>query len=138
MKDKWQIEIDSISVSVSGKETNVCTKCQAILNVGVRYIFGPTDIVNSMMKAFTGVESINGEYVVDCSRALSLPVLVFQIKGVRMSIGPTEYVSKDRKSCILFIAGGYENWIIGDPFLFNYYSIYDMSKNRIGLAFAKK
>jgi len=104
-------------------------------------------------------KSWNGAYTVDCDKVASLPDITFTFSGYNFSLPATDYILNTQGTCISSFQGldippplgtpthpqPHRNctndvgpiWIIGDTFLRKYYSIYDLGKDRVGLAKSK-
>jgi len=88
-----------------------------------------------------------GEVKEDCSNLKSLPTITLSINGKDFDMGPDFYVLKVKEGgvfgktvCQLGIAalGGVPMWILGDPFLRKYYTVWDADQQRVGFALAKQ
>lgn len=62
--------------------------------------------------------------------------LIIRIEGVNFEIKPEGYLYEGHYGCVFGIKETISDnmLILGDTFLRNYYSIYDMQNNRLGLA----
>ena len=108
-----------------------------------------------MNKEIGAKKSWNGAYTVDCDKVKSLPDITFNFSGHNFSLPATDYILNTQGTCISSFQGidippplGKISpalssmrllttgpiWIIGDTFLRRYYSIYDLGKDRVGLA----
>merc|ERR1719181_1374124 len=81
----------------------------------------------------------------DCSNVDKLPTITFSIGGKNWDLGPDFYVIKvsdgGKDQCELGIQGinaGVPIYILGDPFLRKYYTVWDHDQNRVGFALAKQ
>jgi len=80
----------------------------------------------------------------DCSNRDSLPTIAFTLSGIDMPLGPDFYVlygddGTGQMTCQLGIESldpGLPFWILGDPFLRKYYTIFDRVNNQVGFATA--
>ena len=87
------------------------------------------------------------QYAMPCERVSGLPPITFRIAGREFTLTGEEYVLRAealgaKPSCLLGIMAmdipppNGPLWILGDVFLSKYVSIYDVGKDRIGLALA--
>ncbi|KAJ3017672.1 UNVERIFIED_CONTAM: hypothetical protein HDU68_011521 [Siphonaria sp. JEL0065] len=88
--------------------------------------------------------SQSGIYAVDCNFAKSLPSITLTLNNRPFELSPNDYIMYDGRTfansdnCALAFSvskdGGH--WIIGDPFLYRYYSVYDLKNKQMGFALA--
>jgi len=141
----WEFQIDSVYVG----STIVSGTTYGIADTGTTFIIGPVAQVQALNAGLGATyDSSNGMYVLDCSSgALSLlPTVTFVIGGTAFALTPSQYlvmyetgpsgylcysvfVPKDQQDSY-----GNTFWILGDYFLFRYYSIFDISNNQVGFA----
>lgn len=123
-------------VFVSGKMIHQCALdyCPTVVDTGTSIIVGPPYGVNSLVEAIGTVNT-------DCSNVASLPTIAFQIAGTTFDLTPDIYVLKvdtnNGTQCMLGIEASWETtplWILGDPFLRAYYTVFDRDQNRVGFA----
>jgi len=136
----WEIGLDSFSF---GKETLELENTGAAIDTGTSLIALPSDIAELLNKEIGAKKSWNGAYTVDCDKVASLPDITFTFSGYNFSLPATDYILNTQGTCISSFQGldippplG-PIWIIGDTFLRKYYSIYDLGKDRVGLAKSK-
>jgi len=134
----WLVGMSSISASSGAKNiTHNCllNECLAVIDTGTSVIIGPPYEANAIIEFI-------GPVAVDCSNVNKLPIVSFHIAGTYLPLPPSYYViqqtnSTGAVSCQLGIMSSWETapfWILGDPFLRYYYSIYDRSRDRVGFA----
>lgn len=131
----WLITGDSIEVA--GKDVGVCSKCALVVDTGTSILTGPPGTIDPLLKAIGNVSS-------DCSNVDSLPTLTFNIASKPFTLEPSFYVLKAPDSngnmeCQLGIEAlnpGIPLWILGDPFLRKYYTLFDRDQNTVSFATA--
>ncbi|XP_071387445.1 pepsin A-like [Centroberyx affinis] len=126
----WNIVIDSITIN--GNTVACSGSCEAIVDSGTSLIIGPNrDIsnINGWVGAYTGQF---GNAIVGCSNINLMPDVVFHINGYSFSLPPSAYVMKSEYGCKTgFEAGG---WILGEVFLRQFYTVFDVGNNMVGFA----
>jgi cathepsin D len=129
--DSWQIPADD--AGVDGKAAGFKGKT-AIIDTGTSYILMPPADADALHQLIPG-SSQNGErYVVPCSSSANV---YFTISGVKYSVSPKDYVGKQSGTgCQSNIIGhqpfGPDDWILGDVFLKNVYTVLDFDHGWIG------
>uniref|UniRef100_A0A4W2DMJ1 Peptidase A1 domain-containing protein n=1 Tax=Bos indicus x Bos taurus TaxID=30522 RepID=A0A4W2DMJ1_BOBOX len=132
----WLISMNHISMN--GNIVACSHGCQAFVDTGTSLIYGPTDLVTNINKLMNA-RLENSEYAVLCDAVKTLPPVIFNINGIDYPLPPQAYITKDKNSCISIFQGGLENlspdnWLLGDVFLRQYFSVFDRKNERIGLA----
>ncbi|OXB70216.1 UNVERIFIED_CONTAM: hypothetical protein H355_012689 [Colinus virginianus] len=135
----WQVAIDEFAIGQS--VTGWCSQgCQAIVDTGTFLLTVPQQYLSSFLQA-VGAQETSFGYAVDCNKIQSLPTISFIINGVQLPLTPSAYVLKSNGYCTVGIEvtylpsqNGQPLWILGDVFLKEYYTIFDMAYNRIGFA----
>ena len=135
----WLIHGDDIKVD--GSSMSACggllsKSCNFVVDTGTSIITGPSKKLNPIMEKI-------GEVKQDCSNIDKLPTIQFTLAGKDFDLEPEFYVLK-----IADGQGGYECelgmqsmdqlglWILGDPFLRKYYTVFDRANDRVGFALA--
>ncbi|XP_052554345.1 pepsin B-like isoform X2 [Tympanuchus pallidicinctus] len=135
----WQVAIDEFSIGQSAM--GWCSQgCQAIVDTGTFLLTVPAQYLSRFLQAVGAQETSYG-YAVDCNMIQSLPTISFIINGVQLPLTPSAYVLNNDGYCTVGIEvtylpsqNGQPLWILGDVFLKEYYTIFDMAYNRIGFA----
>uniref|UniRef100_A0AAY5EKL3 Renin n=1 Tax=Electrophorus electricus TaxID=8005 RepID=A0AAY5EKL3_ELEEL len=136
LKGYWQIKIDEVKLQGT---TTFCRShsCQAIVDTGTSLISGPTFEIQILQQLIGASPTSIGEYVVNCTRISSLPVVSLVLNGVEYFLTDIIY---NKEICISgFQATDVSSsvghmWILGDVFLSQVYSIYDRGQDRVGFA----
>ncbi|XP_054837019.1 pepsin B-like [Eublepharis macularius] len=135
----WQIGIEEFAIG--NQATGWCSQgCQAIVDTGTFLLAVPQQYMGNFLQA-VGAQQYNGEYVVNCNNVQSMPTITFVINGSQFPLPPSAYVANNNGYCSVQIEATYlpsptgqPLWILGDVFLKEYYSVYDMANNRVGFA----
>jgi len=144
----WQVKMDGVKVGDLTLAPN--GGYVGISDTGTSLIVAPNQAVLAIGKAL-GAQAIKNEqgeivaFVMSCKQAPQLPDLVFTFDGIDHHVDAKSYLLElhdpdEPEACELGIqmSGNDENeWILGDVFIRDVYQIYDMGKNRIGMAQAK-
>jgi hypothetical protein len=112
-------------------------RCKAAVDTGTSLITGPSEAINKL-------QEMMGQ-VTNCEDLSGMPTITFMIDGLPYPLTPQQYVlqfeAEDGQpaSCLL----GFKAldvppprgplWVLGDVFLRTYFSVFDRSRNRIGL-----
>ncbi|XP_066524969.1 nothepsin [Hoplias malabaricus] len=145
VKSYWQIKIDVVRVQGTDSfcQDDVYS-CQAIVDTGTSLITGPTVDIMILQQLIGATPTPIGEFLVDCSRISSLPVVSFVLNGVEYSLPSEAYVKKELVGGKVICLSGFQAvdissptgplWILGDIFLTQFYSVYDRGQDRVGFA----
>uniref|UniRef100_A0A2I3HIQ0 Peptidase A1 domain-containing protein n=1 Tax=Nomascus leucogenys TaxID=61853 RepID=A0A2I3HIQ0_NOMLE len=95
----------------------------AILDTGTSLLVGP------------GIQQAIGATAGQYNEASSMPTVAFEIHGKKYPLPPSAYTSQDQGFCTSSFQGDYssQQWILGDVFIREYYSVFDRANNRVGL-----
>jgi len=116
--------------------------CPMVVDSGTSIIVAPSNEFSAINKTLPVLKS-------DCSNVESMPTITITIAGKAFTLEPDFYVLRGADTngvdtCQLGIQGmsvvatGGFLWILGDPFLRKYYSIFDRDQNRVGFALANQ
>jgi hypothetical protein len=135
-KSYWQIGIDD--VTFDNKRTGLCSKCQVAVDTGTSMLAGPTDVIEKL-ESKLNLRS-------DCSNFHTMPLLGFTFRGKVLNMLPDDYIERvqvsTRSICSLSLMTvdvpppKGPLFILGDPFLRRYLTIYDRDGPRVGFAVA--
>ncbi|KAG1843133.1 aspartic peptidase domain-containing protein [Suillus subalutaceus] len=135
----WEVTLDQISrdgIPMGAPETS------SIIDTGTTLIVADTGDAAAYFDGIPGATSYTDEsevlYSIPCDIIDNYaPTLTFgghpvTVSGDTFNLGPTEERSSD---CLAGVAGAdVDFWIVGDVFLQNVYSIFDMGELRVGFA----
>ncbi|CAF4100555.1 unnamed protein product [Adineta steineri] len=144
----WQFIADSIGLSVGSNTTTIATSFRAAFDSGTSLAFiGPVAYVNNILEMLEAVfDPTMGLYAVDCqTKPLStFPNISLTISGVPFVLTPPMYMltvgNSSSYTCYVLIEAidvpdiDVNIWIFGTIFMRHFYTIFDMQKNRIGIA----
>ncbi|XP_041283068.1 gastricsin [Onychostruthus taczanowskii] len=137
----WQVALEEVAIGQS--VTSWCSQgCQAIVDTGTFLLTVPQEYIESVLEALGAQETSYGvSYAVDCSDTPGMPPITFGIGGARLALPPSAYVLNSNGYCTLAIEvtylpsqDGQPLWILGNVFLKEYYTAFDMANNRVGFA----
>ncbi|KAG2139036.1 aspartic peptidase domain-containing protein [Suillus clintonianus] len=132
----WQIDGDGIGVN--GK--NVIKKFSAIVDSGSSLILGNSAQVKQLYAATDATEVQKGVYALPCDAmphvSITLGGKAFPLSAETLNRGPIE---SSGKTCIGAIHGSDSigdkyQWILGDVFMRNVYTVFDVGNSRVGFA----
>lgn len=135
----WAVKLDGLNVG--GQSMTSTTK--AIVDTGTSLLAGPKDEVKALARKVGAFPFLHGEYLIGCDKAQSGPNLDFVIGGKTYTLSPADYVIKAGPKLCLFGMVGIDVpapmgplWILGDPWIRKYYTVFDWGQQRIGFATA--
>jgi len=138
LKGYWQFALDGVQIG----GTSMSTTKSAILDTGTSLLVGPKKEVNAIAKKVRASCSfITGECMVECSKISSMPTIDFVIGGKTFPLKPKNYVLQVENQCLFGMAGmdipQDPIWILGDIFIRDYFTVFDVTNSRVGIATAK-
>ncbi|XP_058158934.1 LOW QUALITY PROTEIN: chymosin-like [Dasypus novemcinctus] len=134
VQEYWQFTVDSVTVD---DVVVACDGgCQAILDTGTSMLAGPSSDILNIQTVIGATQGLYGQFDVNCTSLSSMPTVVFEINGRKYPLPPSAYTNQDPGVCTSGFQGNGDSqqWILGDVFLREYYSVFDRASNRVGLA----
>lgn len=137
----WEIAMDSIEAG-DYKKDSADGKITGIVDSGTSLITGPKAEISKLAAAVGATPNIVGEYTIDCAKVPDLPDVVFTIGGTEYSIPGPKTVIQAQSTCLfafmaLDIPAPGPQWILGDVFMREYYTVFNYHDQTIGFAKAK-
>ncbi|KAG1865394.1 aspartic peptidase domain-containing protein [Suillus subluteus] len=138
-KGFWQLTGDAIGIN--GKE--IVTGFSAIVDTGTTVILGNFTYVSQLYADINATEVDKGVYALPCNAMPDVTITLggksFPLSAENFNMGPTD---SSGKMCFGGIVGydlgditsGQFQWILGDVFLRNVYTAFDVGQSRIGFA----
>eukprot|EP00929_Paragymnodinium_shiwhaense_P028466 TRINITY_DN1648_c0_g1_i5.p2 TRINITY_DN1648_c0_g1~~TRINITY_DN1648_c0_g1_i5.p2 ORF type:complete len:384 (+),score=99.78 TRINITY_DN1648_c0_g1_i5:60-1211(+) len=134
----WLVSASDVKIGGESMGCNFLTGCEMVVDTGTSVIAGPPSAVNKWISKIGKVNQ-------DCSGVDKLPTVTFSMGGKDFDLGPEFYVIKvsqgGQTQCelgIQAINAGVPIYILGDPFLRKYYTVWDADQKRVGFATAKQ
>jgi len=134
----WQITMDSVQAgdyekSASGNDMT------AIVDSGTSFITGPKAEVDNLAKAVGATANIMGEYTIDCNKLGDVPDITFVIGGIDYTIPGSKTIIHAMGTCLFAFSATYvpppgPQWILGDVFMREYYTVFNYHDRTIGFA----
>ncbi|XP_035517617.1 pepsin A-like [Morone saxatilis] len=126
----WNIHIQSITIN--GNTVACSASCEAIVDSGTSVIIGSYKDINNINGWLGTFPDQNGNAALSCTNTNQLPDVVFNINGYSFALPPSSYVMKSASGCTTGFAPG--PWILGEVFMRQFYTVFDIGNNRVGFA----
>lgn len=141
----WEVDMRAVCIGdtcLNGRNSKV------LIDSGSNFIMVPPSFLQTILDSIEArrVPELHNTYKIDCGRRGKLPKISFEMGGHSFVLSPYDYTRTDKDhGCLVsfmnFSAGdsmdGVKYWIIGDPFLRVYFSVFDLTEKRIGFAKAR-
>mmetsp|Transcript_112353 Transcript_112353/g.194859 ORF Transcript_112353/g.194859 Transcript_112353/m.194859 type:complete len:433 (+) Transcript_112353:117-1415(+) len=132
----WQFEMQDLMIGENSLQLcGTASSCKAALDTGTSLLAGPPRLVRELARRLRAAP--------DCSNSDELPELGFKVGGQVLRLSPKEYLDRSDGVCMLNLmpldipAPHGPLFILGDPFLRKYYTVYDRERLRVGFALAR-
>lgn len=130
----WEIPVDD--ALVNGNACKFVGK-KAIVDTGTSYMLMPPTDAQTLHSLIPGSSQAGEIFTVPCNTNANVQV---SFNGVKYSISTKDYVGRNNGTanvCASNIIGhqafGPDEWILGDVFLKNVYTVFDFDQGRIGM-----
>ncbi|XP_062324739.1 pepsin A-like [Osmerus eperlanus] len=128
----WQIAVTSITVN--GNTVACSGGCQAVVDSGTALIVGPAKDVGNLNGWVGAYTDQDGNVIVSCENIDVMPDIVFNINGYSFSLPPSAYVYTNGDSCTTGLEMAPGTWTLGEVFMRQFYTVFDISNNVVGFA----
>lgn len=130
----WQITMDSMQV---GDYHTANTT--AIVDSGTSFIVGPLREIEALAHAAGATSTLAGQYTFDCDMVDAIPDVVLTIGGETYTIPGPNTIIEAQGICIFVFSGNFVSpngpqWILGDVFMREYYTVFNYHDQSIGFA----
>jgi len=137
-KSYWELTLDSMKMGGS----SITSASKAIIDTGTSLLAGPTADVKAIATAIGATSSFlaPNEYFLDCSKISSLSNIDITFGGHTFSLTPAQYTLNVQGVCLLGLTGidvpapRGPLWILGDVFIRQFYTVFDVDNARVGVA----
>lgn len=136
----WQVALDGISINGA----SVTTVKNAIIDTGTSLLAGPTSEIKKIAKLCGATPFLKGEYLIPCSKKTDGVNVDITLNGKTFTLTPTDYIIPDQTICLFGMIGldipapHGPLWILGDPFIRTFYSVFDVANKQMGFATDRK
>lgn len=133
----WSIVLDSIQAG--DYTTNNDKPIIGIVDSGTSLIAGPTKDIKAIAAAVGAKPSFTGQYTIDCKDVNNLPAVSFTINKKVYTIPGKDTIIQASGTCLFAFMGlefppGGPQWILGDVFMRQYYTVFNYLDQTIGFA----
>lgn len=130
----WQVTGDAIAIN--GKQ--IVNEFSAIIDTGTTLILGDTTYVSQLYAVINATEVGGGVYSLPCD---AMPNVTITLGGKSFAISAETFnfgtYGSSGNTCLGGIAGGDglgDVWVLGDVFMRNVYTAFDVGNSRVGFA----
>jgi hypothetical protein len=133
----WETKLDDIQIEGS----SVTAVRAGIIDTGTSLLVGPKSEVKAIAKKVGARCSFfTGQCTVSCDKRSSMPTIDIVLGGRSFPLTPEQYVLDVEGQCLLGMIGmdipapAGPLWILGDVFIREYYTVFDVDNSRMGIA----
>jgi hypothetical protein len=135
----WQIKMDEVSAGDDLVITGGDDGITAIVDSGTSLITGPKKDIVKIARSIGAKPNIMGEYTIDCAKIDDVPDIVFTIDNKPYTIPGKSAILQAQGTCLFAFMGmdfppPGPQWILGDVFMREYYTVFNYLDESIGFA----
>ena len=126
--------MDGVNIgSFSSGSTN------AIVDSGTSLITGPSSDISAIASTIGATKTLMGQYTIDCDKVPDIDDITFIINGKEYNIPGSKLVIQSAGVCLFAMMGmdfpePGPQWILGDVFMREYYTVFDYEHKKVGFA----
>jgi len=132
----WQLTMHDVYLGMQEQKVCLPGPCLAAFDTGTDVLGGPKDLVERLLLKLPVKE--------DCSNLDQLPTIGFAFNEVVLNLDPADYIKRTEHGlCYLQLIAidvpppRGPIWLLGEPFLRRYYTVYDRPTLQLGFAVAR-
>lgn len=127
----WTVPLDAVLV---GNTDVLDIASSAIIDTGTSYLLGPYQETQVLLQSLNpSCHKTSEAFFCPCDA--DLPTITFVLDGRSFPVRPEMYTVKTRGVCLVLIEPVYmQFWVLGDVFIREYYSVFDMDNLEMGFA----
>lgn len=135
----WEVALGGMEIN--GKSVTSVPK--AIVDSGTSLLAGPKAEVKEIAKLVGATPFLNGEYLINCDKNSSGIDIDIMLGGNKFTLTPNDYIIPDQTLCLFAMVGidipapAGPLWILGDPWMRKFYTVFDQGQQRLGFALSK-
>ncbi|KAF8839851.1 acid protease [Paxillus ammoniavirescens] len=130
----WQINGDAVNAN----GTAIVKDFPAVVDTGTTLILGDITTVGQFYGALNGTDIGSGFYTLPCNSMPSVSITIggkpFTLSAETFNLGSYDSSGETCVGSILSTSSLGDIWILGDAFLQNVYSVFDLGNSRVGFA----
>ncbi|GAX11609.1 cathepsin D [Fistulifera solaris] len=136
----WEIALDSVSAGPYHSSENADqSPITAIVDSGTSLITGPKKDIAAIAQAIGAKPNVMGQYTIDCNTVDAIPDIVFTIDGREYMVPGDKAVLQAQGTCLFAFMGvdfpkPGPQWILGDVFMRQYYTVFNYLDETVGFA----
>lgn len=130
----WRIDMDAVKIGQFS-----IGHSDAIVDSGTSLIIGPKMDILAIALEIGAKPTLTGQYTIDCEKVAGLPDMTWTIAGKEYTVAGKKLVIQSAGMCIFAMMGmdfpkPGPQWILGDVFMREYYTVFDYAEKRVGFA----
>lgn len=140
----WEIALDDVAAGDYHVDPNEDgSAITAIVDSGTSLMIGPKADIHKLASSIGAKAGFTGQYTIDCDKVPEIPDVVFTIGNKEYTIPGKDTVIQAQGTCLFAFMGmdfpkPGPQWILGDVFMRQYYTVFSYLDEMVGFAKAVK